>query len=149
MSEKIVSKNRKVRFNYELIETYEAGMVLQGSEIKSIRAGQMSINEAYVKVDGDEAWLINANIAPYALATHYNHEPTRPRKLLLHKKEIYKLWDEVRKKSLTIVPTKVYLQRGKAKIEIALARGKRKYDKREAIKKRDTERDIKREFRRG
>jgi len=141
MGIKILSTNRKASHEYFLLDTFEAGLVLQGSEIKSIRAGQISLAEAYVEVDGKEAWLIDAHIAPYVQASMFNHEPRRPRKLLLHKVEIRRLWNEVRKKGVTIVPTKVYLKEGRAKIEIALAKGKRLYDKREAIAKRDMQRE--------
>src|SRR5574341_1089966 len=146
MGIKILATNRKASHEYFLLDTFEAGLALQGSEIKSIRAGQISLAEAYVEVDGREAWLVDAHIAPYVQASMYNHEPRRPRKLLLHKVEIKRLWNEVRKKGVTIVPTKVYLKEGRAKIEIALAKGKRLYDKREAIAKRDMQRE---EERRG
>jgi len=148
MGIKIVAKNRKASHEYFLLDTYEAGLVLQGSEIKSIRAGQISLAEAYVQVDGSEAWLMDAHIAPYAQASIYNHEPRRPRKLLLHKVEIRRLWNEVRKKGVTIVPTKVYLKEGRAKVEIALAKGKKLYDKRDAIAKRDLQREMERKGRR-
>jgi len=144
---KIVSTNRKAGFEYHLEETFEAGISLQGSEIKSIRAGQMSLAEAYVKTDGKEAWLVDAHIAPYEQANRYNHEPRRPRRLLLNKREIRELWDAVRLKGMTIVPTKVYLKQGRAKVEIAIARGKKLHDKRDAIAKREVERDLKRQIR--
>lgn len=144
---KVVSTNRKAKFEYFLIETFEAGIALQGSEIKSIRAGQISLAEAYVQTDGEEAWLMGAHIAPYEQANRFNHDPVRPRRLLLHKKEIRELWDSVRQKGMTIVPTQVYLKDGRAKVEIALARGKKSYDKRETIAKRDRERDTAREMR--
>ena len=107
MSFKVVSTNRKARHDYFLTDTYEAGIVLKGSEIKSIRAGQISIKEAYIQIENQEAWLINAHIAPYKQASYLGHEPRRKRKLLLHSREIDRLWDEVRKKGLTIVPTRV------------------------------------------
>lgn len=144
---KVVATNRKAKFEYFLIETYEAGISLQGSEIKSIRAGQVSLTEAYVQIDGQEALLMGAHISPYEQANRFNHDPVRPRRLLLHKKEIRQLWDSVRQKGLTIVPTRVYLKEGRAKVEIALARGKKAYDKRETIAKRDRERDSAREMR--
>lgn len=144
---KVVATNRKAKFEYFLVETFEAGIALQGSEIKSIRAGQVSLTEAYVQTDGREAWLMGAHIAPYEQANRFNHEPVRPRRLLLHKKEIRQLWDSVRQKGMTIVPTRVYLKDGRAKVEIALARGKKSYDKRETIAKRDRERDSAREMR--
>jgi len=144
---KVVATNRKARFEYFLLETFEAGLSLQGSEIKSIRAGQVSLNESYVQTDGKEAWLRDAHIAPYEQANRFNHDPVRPRRLLLHKKEIRKLWDAMRQKGMTIIPTRVYLKAGRAKVEIALARGKKAYDKRETIAKRDRQRTLERETR--
>jgi len=148
MSVKVIATNRKARHDYFLLDTYEAGISLLGSEIKSIRAGHVSIKEAYVRTDGEEAWLIDAHISPYDQANRYNHEPRRPRKLLLHKKEIKDLYDDVRKKSVTIIPTRLYLKDGLAKLEIAVARGKKKYDKRQAIAERDSQRIIERQMRR-
>ncbi|MDI6697163.1 MAG: SsrA-binding protein SmpB [Anaerolineales bacterium] len=145
---KVVATNRKASHEYFLLERLEAGIALQGSEIKSIRAGQISLAEAYVRVDGREAWLENAHIAPYEQAGRYNHEPRRPRRLLLHRKEIRQLWDQVRQKGVTIVPVRVYLKNGRAKVEIAVAKGKKLYDKREAIAKRDVQRELEREFQR-
>jgi SsrA-binding protein len=145
---KVIATNRKASHNYFLLDKYEAGIVLQGSEIKSVRSGQISIKEAYVKTDGTEAWLVNAHIAPYDPASHLNHTPKRERKLLLHKKEIIRLWNEVNKKGVTIVPLRIYLKNGKAKVEIAIAKGKRKGDKRQKISRRETEREIKKALRR-
>lgn len=143
---KIIATNRKASFEYFLMEKFEAGLVLQGSEIKSIRAGQISIQEAYVDIpNAQEAWLVEAHIAPYEQAgTHFNHEPKRKRRLLLHKKQIRELWNDIRIKGNTVVPTRVYLKDGRAKIEIALAKGKKAYDKRAAIAKRDETRDSER-----
>jgi SsrA-binding protein len=140
---KIIATNRKASFEYFLMEKFEAGLVLQGSEIKSIRAGQISIQESYVDVPNEnEAWLVEAHIAPYEQAgTHFNHEPRRKRRLLLHKKQIRELWNNIRIKGNTVVPTRVYLKDGRAKIEIALAKGKKAYDKRATIAKRDEARD--------
>ena len=149
MGIKIVATNRKAQHDYFLLETLEAGIVLQGSEIKSVRAGKVSLREAFVRIDDNlEAWLINAHISPYDVASHFNHDPRRPRKLLLHKREILRLWQKVREKGVTIIPTKMYLKNGRAKVEIAVARGKKKYDKRAAIAKREMEREIQRELRR-
>jgi len=136
---KVIALNRKASFEYFLMEKFEAGLSLVGSEIKSIRAGQISIQEAYVDVqEGREAWLVEAHIAPYEQAgTHFNHEPKRKRRLLLHKKQIAELWNNVRIKGMTVVPLRVYLKDGRAKIEIALAKGKKAYDKRATIAKRD------------
>lgn len=147
MGIKVVATNRRAKHEYFLLEHYEAGLVLQGSEIKSIRAGQVSLAEAYVRTDGREAWLVDAHIAPYEQASIYNHEPRRPRKLLLHHKEIDELWDAVRRKGVTIIPTKIYLKDGRAKVEIAIAKGKKLYDKRDAIAKRDLQRDLDRQVR--
>jgi len=144
-----IATNRKARHDYFLEDRYEAGLVLRGTEIKSVRARQVSLREAYIHTDGNEAWLVNAYIAPYDPASRMNHDPRRMRKLLLHKREIRKLFDSVRQKGYTIVPTSMYLKSGKAKIEIALARGKKQYDKRREIAKRDAEREMSRAFRRG
>jgi len=144
---KIVATNRKAKFEYFLLDQFEAGLSLKGSEIKSIRAGQISIKEAYIRVDKNEAWLMEAHVSPYIEANRFNHEPRRPRQLLLHKREIRKLRDSVRKKGLTIIPTKVYLKGGRAKVEIALARGKKLHDKRQTIANREIERDLKRQMR--
>jgi SsrA-binding protein len=141
---KIVARNRKAKFEYQLFDTYEAGLELRGTEIKSIRAGQVSLAEAYVRTNGKQAWLVGAHIAPYDQASVFNHDPERERRLLLHKKEIKTLWDGVRIKGMTVVPTILYLKNGKAKVEIALAKGKRQYDKRQDIKKRDMDREINR-----
>lgn len=145
MAEKIIARNRKAKFEYFLLERYEAGIALKGSEIKSIRARQVSLNEAYINIDGNEAWLINAHIATYDPASRLNHDPRRKRKLLLKKREIKKLWDGVRQKGLTVIPVEMHLSNGLAKLDIALAKGKRLYDKRQAIAKRDSQRDIERE----
>jgi SsrA-binding protein len=149
MGLKIVANNRKAHFEYFLLEHFEAGIALQGSEIKSIRAGQMSLQEAYIEIDetNREAWLVGAHIAPYNPASRYNHDPVRRRRLLLHKNEIRELWEAVRQKGVTIVPVQVYLKEGRAKIDLAIARGKKLYDKRQEIAKRDVEREIAREAR--
>jgi len=141
MGIKVISTNRKAHFEFFLLEHFEAGIQLYGSEIKSIRAGQVSLVEAYIRVDGKEAWLVNAHIAPYEAANRFNHEPTRDRRLLLHKREIREMWDSVRLKGVTVVPVKMYLKDGLAKLEIAIAKGKKLYDKRDEIAKRDLERD--------
>lgn len=146
---KIVATNRKAGFEYTLVEKLEAGIELKGSEIKSIRAGQVSIQEAYVDVqNGRQAWLLEAHIAPYEQSgKFFNHEPRRKRRLLLHKKQIRELWNNVRIKGMTIVPTRVYLKDGRAKVEIALAKGKKAHDKRATIAKRDEARDKERAMR--
>jgi SsrA-binding protein len=149
MGIKVVATNRKARFEFFLLEHFEAGISLQGSEIKSIRAGQMSLAEAYIRIDEirHEAWLMSSHIAPYDPASRYNHDPIRPRRLLLHKNEIRELWDAVRQKGVTIIPVQVYLKDGRAKVELAIAKGKKLYDKRQEIAKRDMEREMRREQR--
>ncbi len=145
---KIVATNRKAGFEYFLLEKFEAGLALRGSEIKSVRAGQVSLAESYVDIEnGQNAWLVEAHIAPYEQANRFNHDPKRKRRLLLHKKQIRELWNAVRLKGMTIVPTKVYIKDGRAKIEIALARGKKAFDKRAVIAKRDQAREQERESR--
>jgi SsrA-binding protein len=147
MGIKVVATNRKASFEYFLLDHFEAGLSLMGSEIKSIREGQISLAEAYVQVTEREAWLVNAHIAPYDPASQFNHDPLRPRRLLLHRREIKGLWDEVRQKGVTVIPLKVYLKDGRAKLEIALAKGKKLYDKRAEIEKRDTRREVERQLR--
>ncbi len=147
MTIKVVATNRKANFEYFLLERFEAGIALQGSEIKSIRKGQVSLSEAYVRVDGQEAWLVNAHIAPYDPASYTNHDPKRPRRLLLHRREIRQLWNAVRQKGVTVIPVRIYLKDSLAKIEIAIAKGKKLYDKRSEIARRDVEREIEREQR--
>lgn len=141
MDVKVVATNKKARFEYFIEETFEAGLALKGTEIKSIRTGQISLQEAYVRTDGKQAWLVGAHVAPYEHASAFQHDPMRERRLLLHKREIKTLWDAVRIKGMTIVPIKVYLKAGKAKLEIGIARGKKQYDKRESIKERDIARE--------
>jgi SsrA-binding protein len=147
MSIKVVATNRKARHEYHFIDTYEAGLVLLGSEIKSIRAGQVSLQEGFVQFERGEAWLVNVHIAQYDPASQQNHEPRRRRKLLLHRREIDRLQSRVQEKGYTVVPTRLYLKEGRAKAEIALARGKRQYDKRQAIAKRDSQRQVERAIR--
>ena len=134
--------NRKARFNYYIDKTYECGIVLKGTEIKSIREGSANFNDAYVTIKGNELYLVNMFIAKYKNGTIYNHEETRDRKLLMHKSEIRKLGEALREKGISIVPTRAYFKGGKVKIEIALVRGKKLYDKRKTIKERDLERSL-------
>ena len=146
MAEKTVATNRRARHEYHIVASLEAGIVLTGSEIKSIRAGRVSLQEAYAVIDRGEAWLVGAHIASYPMAGYADHEPARRRKLLLHKKEIRELAHEVRAKGVTLVPLRMYLSDGRAKVEIGIAKGKRQYDKREAIRERDTKRDLERQL---
>ncbi len=141
---KTIATNRKAAHDFNLEDRYEAGLVLKGTEIKSIRAGRVSLKEGYVQPRRGELWLIDVHIAPYEPAGRYGHEPKRPRKLLLHRREIDRLISRVQERGYTIVPLRLYLKEGRAKIEIALARGKRKYDKRQAIAKREAQRDVER-----
>ncbi len=139
---KIVATNRKARFNYEILDTYEAGMVLLGSEVKSLRAGSVQLKDAYATIRGGEVWLENAHIAPYSFSENGGHEPERPRKLLLHRREIDRLFGKIREDGLTLVPLQMYFSGGTAKIELGLGRGKRTYDKRKAIVERQQKREI-------
>ena len=143
-NDKTAALNRKARFNYTVLEVIEAGLALTGTEIKSIREGRVSIREAYVRPREGELWLVDAHIAHYPPAGPANHEPTRDRKLLLHRKEIRQLTSSVNTAAATIIPLRLYMSHGIAKIEIALAKGKRRYDKRVAIAKREADRQIRR-----
>ena len=142
MSIKTVATNRKAYHNYHISDPVEAGIALLGSEIKSIRNGRVSLGDAYVRPDNGELWLYNAHIARYEAGSYINHDPLRPRKLLLHRKEIKQLTSRVAEKGMTLVVTKVYIKGHVAKVEIALAKGKKQYDKREAITRRETEREL-------
>ncbi len=144
MPEKIIATNRKASFNYHLMEKFEAGLQLVGSEVKSLRTASANISEAYAVMKKGELWLINANINPYDPANYLNHKPKRDRKLLLHKRELLKIDQKLKERGLTLVPTKIYFKEGRAKCEIALAKGKKSYDKRESIKKRDINRELSR-----
>ena len=145
MGIKVVATNRKAHHEYFLLDTYEAGIALQGSEIKSIRAGRGSLAQAYVTIEANEVWLVNAHVAPYEQANRYNHDPLRRRKLLLHQKEIREIWGNVRQKGVTIVPLRMYLKEGRAKVEIAVAKGKKLYDKRADLAERDAQREMDRQ----
>jgi SsrA-binding protein len=141
---KVVATNRKARHEYFIVDSYEAGIVLTGTEIKSVRASQVSLQEGYVQPRDGELWLMSVHIAPYEQAGLWTHDPRRPRKLLMHRREINRLISTVQEKGYTIVPLRMYLKGKRAKVEIALVRGKRKYDKRAVIAKRDEEREIQR-----
>ena len=139
---KVVADNRRARFNYEIGETFEAGIVLTGSEVKSLRAGKATIGESYADTRNGELWLINSNIPEYSQAGRFNHAPKRARKLLLHQRQISRLAGAVEREGMTVVPLKLYFnEKGRAKVEIALARGKKLHDKRETLKKRSWERE--------
>ena len=146
---KIIAKNKKAFFNYEILGSYEAGISLLGSEVKSIREGKISLKESYAEIKGGEVFLVNCHISPYEAANRFNHEPTRERKLLLHRQEIKRLTGKIKEKGLTLIPTKVMINdKGKVKVEVSLARGKRIYQKREAIKEKDREREMRAELKR-
>jgi SsrA-binding protein len=143
---KLISSNKKAEHLYFIVDTMEAGIVLRGTEVKSLRAGKASLQDAYADVRGGELYLYNMHISPYKKATHFNHEPRRPRKLLMHKREIMRLTGKIQEKGYTLVPTKLYFaDNGKVKVELSLAKGKKKFDKRHAIAKKDLKRDIRRE----
>jgi len=139
---KTVATNRKAYHNYHIGDSIEAGIVLTGSEIKSIRAGRVSLGDAYVRPERGELWLLNAHIARYEASSYLSHEPTRPRKLMMHRKEINNLTSKVSEKGLTLVPIRLYIKNSIAKVEVALAKGKKLYDKRESISRREVEREL-------
>jgi SsrA-binding protein len=145
--EKVIAENRRARHDYHLLERYEAGIVLTGTEVKSLRESRATLQQAYADVRGEEVWLIGAHIAEYAQGNVHNHDPDRDRKLLLHKKEIASLIGKVRERGFTLVPTRLYWKNGKAKVELALARGKELHDKRRDIARRDADRQIERALR--
>jgi SsrA-binding protein len=147
--ERDVAVNRRAYHDYFIDDKLEAGIMLTGTEVKSVRNGRTNLRDGFVRIDGNEAWLENVHISPYAQANLMNHEPMRPRKLLLHRKEISSLIGKVRQKGYTLIPLRVYFSRNHAKVEVGLARGKKQYDKREAIAERDAKRDIARAVRRG
>src|SRR3972149_6272721 len=149
VAEKTITVNRKARYDYAILRTLEAGLSLLGTEIKSIREGRVSIREAYVRPQNGEMWLVGAHVAHYPPAGAMNHAPTRNRRLLLHRKEVRELARAVEAEGVTLVPLRLYLKDGRAKLEIALARGKKKYDKRAAIAKREADRQVQRALRRA
>lgn len=150
MSDKVFATNRKAFHDYHVLEALEAGIALTGTEVKSVRAGRVNLREGYARVEDREVWLHNTHISPYDQGNRYNHEPTRRRKLLLHRKEILRLMQRLQREGgTTLVPLRLYDKKGHVKVELALVRGKRQYDKREAIARRDAEREIARAVRRN
>ncbi len=144
---RLIAKNKKAFFNYEILETYETGISLVGSEVKSIREGRISLKESYAEIKEGEIFLVNCHVSPYEASNRFNHEPLRERKLLLHRREIKRLTGKIKERGLTLVPTKVQINdKGKVKVEIALAKGKRVYQKREAIRERDRDREMQAEI---
>ncbi len=147
-NERVIAENRKARHNYLVIDSLECGVVLVGSEVKSLRLGQLSLEEAYGRVQGGEVWLVGANIPEYSFANALNHDPKRRRKLLLHRREVKKFAGQAFEKGLTLVPLKMYFKRGRAKLLLGICRGKQRHDKRDSLKKREVQRDIDRAMRR-
>ncbi len=143
--EKIVAENRKARHDYFFLDFWEAGIALKGSEVKSCRGGNCNLADSYAQIKNGECWLLNAHIAIYPQANQFNHDPKRERKLLLHKNEIFRILGKMKVGGFTLVPVKLYFKGGKLKVELALAKGKKQYDKREDIKKRDIDREMRRE----
>ncbi len=141
---KLITSNRRARRDYTILDTFEAGLVLTGTEVKSLRDGKASLAEAYARVRGEEVWLVGAHIPEYSHGNRENHEPSRDRKLLLHRREIERLTGKTQEQGLTIVPLRLYWKRGRAKLEIALARGKRDYDRRQDVQKREHQREMER-----
>jgi len=147
-NDQTVARNRKARHEYFILESMEVGIVLSGTEIKSVRAGQINIRDGFARIDNGELWLYNVHISPYEKGTHYNKEPMRPRKLLAHKGQILKLFQKTREKGLTLIPLGMYIKEGKrAKVELAIAKGKQQHDKRDSIAERDADREISRKMR--
>lgn len=141
---KLIAQNRKARYEYTILETIEAGIVLKGTEIKSIRAGRINLKDGYASIRDGEIWLYNVHIAPFEQGNQFNHDPVRPRKLLMKKKQIDSLYGEIKQGGNTLVPLKVYIKNGFAKVLIGLAKGKKQYDKRETIKRREQDRQMRR-----
>ncbi len=139
---KVVATNRQARFNYEILDTFEAGIALRGSEVKSLRAGHVQLKDSYADIRNGEVWLVNAHISPYSFAENGGHDPERQRKLLLHRREIDRLFGRIREEGLTLVPILIYFTEGKAKVELGLGKGKRRHDKRQAIVERQQQREM-------
>ncbi len=146
-SEKLIASNRRARHNFDILEMYEAGLVLLGTEVKALRDGRADLKESYARVEGNEAWLIGCHISPYAQGNRANHDPLRPRKLLLHRREISRLLGRVMEKGLTVVPLGLYFKGGRVKVELGLARGRKTLDKRQVIREREERREMDREVR--
>ena len=143
-ADRLIVSNRKARYEYHVLDTWETGIVLQGTEVKALREGKANLQDAFARVDNGEVWLFNVHISPYEQGNRFNHDPLRPRKLLLHRNEIRKLIGSVQEKGLTLVPLDVHFSGGRAKVNLALVRGKQLHDKRETLKERDSQREIQR-----
>ena len=147
VAEKLIASNRKAHFNYDILETYEAGLVLRGTEVKALRDGRADLKESYARIERDEAWLLGCHISPYAQGNRANHDPLRPRKLLLHRAEISRLLGKIMEKGLTLVPLRLYFKGGRVKAELGLARGRKTLDKRHVIREREERREMDRAIR--
>jgi SsrA-binding protein len=145
--EKLVASNRRAHHDFDILETHEAGLVLQGTEVKSLRESRADLKESYARIEGNEAWLLGLHISPYAQGNRANHDPLRPRKLLLHRGEINRLLGKIMEKGLTLVPLRLYFKQGRAKVELGLARGRKTLDKRHAIREREETREVQRALR--
>jgi SsrA-binding protein len=145
--EKLVASNRRAHHDFDILETHEAGLVLQGTEVKSLRDSRADLKESYARIEGNEAWLLGLHISPYAQGNRANHDPLRPRKLLLHRGEINRLLGKIMEKGLTLVPLRLYFKQGRAKVELGLARGRKTLDKRHAIREREERREVARALR--
>jgi len=145
--EKLIASNRKAHHNFEILDTYEAGLVLRGTEVKALRDGRADLKESYARIEREEAWLLGCHISPYAQGNRANHDPLRPRKLLLHRGEISRLLGKIMEKGLTLVPLRLYFKEGRVKVELGLARGRKTLDKRQVIREREERREMDREIR--
>jgi SsrA-binding protein len=147
MSGTVICKNKRARFNFFIDETYEAGIVLKGTEVKSLRQGKVNLKDSYARIKNEEIYLMDAHISPYTHGNQFNHDPDRPRKLLMHRREIKRLYGKSRLKGFSLIPTRMYFKEGRVKVEIGLGKGKREYDKRELLKQKTMEREVERSYR--
>jgi len=147
MSGTVICKNKRARFNFFIDETYEAGIVLKGTEVKALRQGKGNLKDSYARIKNEEMYLMDAHISPYTHGNQFNHDPDRPRKLLMHKREIKRLYGKSREKGFSLIPTRMYFKEGRVKVEIGLGKGKREYDKRELLKQKTMEREVERSYR--
>jgi SsrA-binding protein len=147
MSGTVICKNKRARFNFFIDETYEAGIVLKGTEVKALRQGKGNLKDSYARIKNEEIYLMDAHISPYTHGNQFNHDPDRPRKLLMHKREIKRLYGKSRLKGFSLIPTRMYFKEGRVKVEIGLGKGKREYDKRELLKQKTMEREVERSYR--
>lgn len=147
MNEKLICKNKRARFDFFIDETFEAGIVLKGTEVKALRQGKANLKDSYARIKNEEIYLMDAHISPYTHGNRFNHDPDRPRKLLMHKREIRRLYGKSREKGFSLIPTRMYFKDGRVKVEIGLGKGKRAYDKRELLRKKTMEREVERSYR--